>query len=166
MCGGGSSTNLIKSALPFMASGKIVKGFGRGSKELGIPTANFDEEVVDGLPAEISTGIYFGWAKLDNDPVEKMVMSIGWNPYYKNTKRSMETHILKKYSEDLYDRHLRVIITGYIRPEKNYDSLDELIKAINNDIKFANETLENDSTMIKLKNHEFLRDMTQPSSNL
>ena len=45
--------------------------------------------MIDELSDDIPTGIYFGWAKLNNDPVEKMVMSIGWNPYYKNERKSM-----------------------------------------------------------------------------
>ena len=51
--------------------------------------ANFPEQVVDNLPADISTGIYYGWASVGNGDVHKMVVSIGWNPYYKNTKKSM-----------------------------------------------------------------------------
>lgn len=53
------------------------------------PTANFPEHVVEQLPPEIQTGIYYGWAKVDDGPTHKMVMSIGWNPYYKNEKKSM-----------------------------------------------------------------------------
>jgi hypothetical protein len=30
--------NKIMKGLPFFASGKIIKGFGRGSADLGIPT--------------------------------------------------------------------------------------------------------------------------------
>lgn len=51
--------------------------------------ANFPDSVVENLPADISTGIYYGWARLSHGDVYKMVMSIGWNPYYKNTKKSM-----------------------------------------------------------------------------
>ena len=51
--------------------------------------ANFPIDVVDNLPAAVSTGIYYGWASVDRGPVYKMVMSIGWNPFYNNTKKSM-----------------------------------------------------------------------------
>lgn len=44
---------------------------------------------MDSLPEAISTGIYYGWASVDRGPVYKMVMSVGWNPFYKNTKKSM-----------------------------------------------------------------------------
>ena len=88
-------------------------------------TANFPEEVVEGLPTDVSTGVYYGWAKVDDGPVHKMVMSIGWNPYYKNEKKSMETHILHEFDSDFYGSWLRVIVCGYRRPEKNYKSLGE-----------------------------------------
>ena len=51
--------------------------------------ANFPEQVVDNLPADVSTGIYYGWASVGSGDVHKMVVSIGWNPYYKNVKKSM-----------------------------------------------------------------------------
>ena len=37
----------------------------------------------------METGIYYGFANVDRGPVYKMVMSIGWNPYFKNVKKSM-----------------------------------------------------------------------------
>ncbi|XP_063231533.1 putative riboflavin kinase [Bacillus rossius redtenbacheri] len=131
-----------QNGLPHFASGKVVKGFGRGSKELGIPTANFDEEVVNRLPESVETGVYFGWAQVDNGPVHKMVMSIGWNPFYKNTKKSMETHVLHEFQEDFYGATLKVFIVGRIRPEMNFSSVDELIAMIKNDIAVAEEELE------------------------
>ncbi|XP_072877619.1 riboflavin kinase isoform X4 [Chlorocebus sabaeus] len=113
----------IMRHLPYFCRGQVVRGFGRGSKQLGIPTANFPEQVVDNLPADISTGIYYGWASVGSGDVHKMVVSIGWNPYYKNTKKSMETHIMHTFKEDFYGEILNVAIVGYLRPEKNFDSL-------------------------------------------
>ena len=52
-------------------------------------SANFPENVVDSLPSEVKSGVYFGWASVDNGPVYKMVMSVGWNPQFQNEKRSM-----------------------------------------------------------------------------
>jgi len=51
--------------------------------------ANFPSEVIETLPKEMETGIYYGFANVDRGPVYKMVMSIGWNPYFKNVKKSM-----------------------------------------------------------------------------
>jgi len=49
----------------------------------GFPTANFSEEVISRLPSELVGGIYWGLASVDRGPVYGMVMSIGWNPFYK-----------------------------------------------------------------------------------
>lgn len=51
--------------------------------------ANFSREVVNNLPEDIATGVYYGWAQVDKSPIYKMVMSIGWNPFYKNKEKSM-----------------------------------------------------------------------------
>lgn len=51
--------------------------------------ANFPLEVVQQLPEEIGGGVYYGWASVGDGPVFKMVMSIGWNPFYNNTVKSM-----------------------------------------------------------------------------
>jgi len=52
-------------------------------------SANFEEDVVEKLPAEFECGIYCGWASVDNGSVYKMVMSVGFNPFYNNTKKTM-----------------------------------------------------------------------------
>ena len=108
---------------PYFASGIVVKGFGRGSKQLGIPTANYPDDVVDSLPVEYKQGVYYGWAQVDAGPVYKMVMSVGKNPFYNNTKRTMETYVMHTFDEDFYGSILRVLIIDYIRPMSNYNSL-------------------------------------------
>ncbi|KAJ1505453.1 riboflavin kinase [Coelomomyces lativittatus] len=57
--------------------------------------------------------------------VYPMVMSLGWNPFFKNQKRSAEVHIIHEFEDDFYGEELRVIILGYIREEKNYSTLVE-----------------------------------------
>ncbi|XP_031458237.1 riboflavin kinase [Phasianus colchicus] len=128
--------------LPYFCRGEVVKGFGRGSKELGVPTANFSEQVVESFPSDIPTGIYYGWASVGNGDVHKMVLSIGWNPFYKNIKKSVETHIINTFKEDFYGEILSVVITGYIRSEKNFNSLETLISAIREDIEEAKRQLD------------------------
>ncbi|XP_065351924.1 riboflavin kinase [Cloeon dipterum] len=145
---------MLRKGLPHFAVGKVISGFQRGSKELGCPTANFTHEVVDNLPSDVETGIYYGWANVDDGPVYKMVMSVGWNPYYKNEKKSMETHILHNFENDFYGSSLKVCMLGYLRPEKDFKSLDELIEAIQNDIKNASDTLDQPEWQ-KFKDHDF-----------
>lgn len=145
----------VKAFLPYFCRGTVIKGFGRGSKELGIPTANFPESVVEKLPDCALAGVYYGWGQVDSGPVHKMVMSIGWNPFYKNEKKSMETHIIHRFDSDFYGSDLGVVILGYIRPETTFNSLEELVDAIHNDIRIAEEELDKPSTKSFLTDNFF-----------
>ncbi|XP_036700040.1 riboflavin kinase-like [Balaenoptera musculus] len=142
--------------LPYFCCCQVVRSFGRGPKQPGIPTANFPEQVVDNLPADVSTGVYYGWASVGSGDVHKMVVSIGWNPYYKNTKKSVEAHIMHTFKEDFYGEILNVAIVGYLRPEKNFDSLESLISAIQGDIEEAKKRLDLPERL-KLKEDNFFQ---------
>lgn len=102
---------MTHKSLPYFCAGPIIKGFGRGSSEIGCPTgkkqffivfvqqfhvyfpycfiANLPLDVVKNLPEDLGAGIYFGWANVDNGDVHKAVLSIGWNPFYDNKEKSM-----------------------------------------------------------------------------
>ncbi|KAG6062877.1 riboflavin kinase [Claviceps aff. humidiphila group G2b] len=159
-----------ESPFPYKMEGKVIAGFGRGSKELGIPTANLPVDStqtpwIDAIPS----GVYFGYASLQNIPSSHaestsssssasasassgpgiglepalfpMVMSIGYNPFYKNTVRSAEVHILHKFEADFYGAHMRLLIVGFIREEKDYVSREALIEDIEEDCQVARRSL-------------------------
>ncbi|XP_017891810.1 riboflavin kinase-like, partial [Ceratina calcarata] len=63
-----------------------------------------------------------------------MVASIGWNPFYKNEKKTVEIHVLHTFENDFYGKEIQAIFTGFVRPEKDFTSEAELIKAIKSDI--------------------------------
>lgn len=135
----------IKDTLPiepWHIGGPVVKGFGRGSKVLGIPTANLSTAGYASLLSEHPSGVYFGWAGLSTRGVFKMVMSIGWNPYFNNTEKTIEPWLLHDFDEDFYGEELHLIIVGYIRPEANFSSLESLIERIHEDGRIAEEALE------------------------
>uniref|UniRef100_A0A0K8RGW5 Riboflavin kinase n=1 Tax=Ixodes ricinus TaxID=34613 RepID=A0A0K8RGW5_IXORI len=140
--------------LPLFIRGTVVKGFGRGSKQLGIPTANFSHDLVSKLPEELDCGVYYGWAAINDGPVNKMVMSVGWNPYFKNEKKSVETHIMAQFPEDFYGAMLRIVVLGYLRPEKNFSSVEELVTAIETDIRDADRNLDREE-MLRYKTNDF-----------
>eukprot|EP00834_Sanchytrium_tribonematis_P008012 NODE_832_length_3620_cov_0.696677.p4 type:complete len:149 gc:universal NODE_832_length_3620_cov_0.696677:782-1228(+) len=117
-------------------SGKVVKGFGRGSKDLGIPTANLEKKTAEELGKTLKTGIYYGYAYLHNQRYS-MVMSFGWNPFYKNTVRSCEVHLITTGLADFYDEILEIRVLGYIRPELDYTGVQDLIRDIELDIETA-----------------------------
>jgi riboflavin kinase len=127
---------------PLRLTGTVVRGFGRGSKELGIPTANLPADAYAELIGATTCGIYHGWAQVDDGPVLKMVTSVGRNPYYANETKTVEPHILYTFTGDFYGATLRLLIVGYIRPEANFSSLEALIAAIHSDIDRARDALD------------------------
>jgi len=140
---------------PIYLQGPVIKGFGRGSKELGIPTGTLFTHPDVNNPANLSdqhvqdylteTGIYYGYAKVcshEDERIVEMVMSVGYNPFYNNTVRSAEVHIMCEYEADFYGKEMKVIVLGYIRPEYDYVSKEALIEDIMIDIRAARESLK------------------------
>ena len=74
---------------PFHVRAEVIHGFGRGSRELGIPTANLDMTVVEACLGEgLENGVYFGLAEKGGEVFDS-VLSFGYNPFYNNDKRTM-----------------------------------------------------------------------------
>ncbi|CAH0677829.1 unnamed protein product [Spodoptera exigua] len=140
--------------LPLFLEGEVTKGFGRGSKDLGCPTANYPLEVVQSLPKDLEPGVYYGWAQVDKGDIYKMVANIGWCPFYQNKQMSVETHIMHKFDKDFYGSQLKIALVGYLRGEKNFNSLDDLINAIKQDIANAEKSLEQPEAQ-NIKNNKY-----------
>ncbi|KAA8649979.1 hypothetical protein EYZ11_007267 [Aspergillus tanneri] len=158
------------SPFPLRLSGPVIKGFGRGSKELGIPTANIPADGLADYP-DLQVGVYYGVVALDpaqfaytiepsTTTILPAVLSIGYNPFYKNTTRSVEIHIMSPLSApsptangepgqvkfhklpDFYGTRLNLLILGYIRPEYDYVSLEALVEDIRQDCEVARQSLQ------------------------
>lgn len=86
-----------------------------------------------------------------------MVMSIGWNPFYKNTVRSVEVHIMHDFKQDFYGSHMNLIILGFIRPEYDYVSLESLVEDIRTDIQVTRDSLAREA-YAKFKEEKYLLD--------
>ena len=140
-------------SLPFYLKGKVIPGFQRGSKELGFPTANIPIEPYQELLQVIPTGIYSGWISLEEN-VYKMAMSIGWNPFYKNEKKTIEIHIIHTFENDFYGKEIFAIALEYIRPELDFLSLEDLKSAIKDDIDYASVKL-NETNNLFYKTDKF-----------
>lgn len=73
--------------------------------------------------------------------VYPMVMSIGFNPFYNNTVRSVEVHIMHDFKVDFYETHMNILILGMIRPEYDYVDKQSLIDDIKTDIDVSGRSL-------------------------
>jgi len=74
--------------------GTVVSGFGRGSAELGIPTANLDgEALARGLDGSVSgifaafSRVFFEKDKVLSEKIFPAVLSVGYNPQFDNGEK-------------------------------------------------------------------------------
>lgn len=60
---------------PIRVEAQVIRGFGRGSRELGIPTANIRPEDIPGIFEHQASGIYYGYAQVNGDKPTPMICS-------------------------------------------------------------------------------------------
>ncbi|KAI1785361.1 riboflavin kinase [Ganoderma leucocontextum] len=152
-----------REPFPLRMEGKVIKGYGRGSKDLGFPTANLPvNDTQTPWISSIDSGVYFGWSSLRLPPAEgsdqaatkfsiyPMVMLIGYNPFYENTERSAEVHILHDFAgRDFYSFEMRLLIMGFIRPERSYPGKQDLIDDIEMDCDVAWRSFEREAWSLR-----------------
>jgi len=109
---------------PPEVEGIVVRGDGRG-RELGFPTANLD--VPEGLLVP-PDGVYAGWTR-----DRLAAISIGTNPHFDGVERRVEAHLLD-FDADLYGERLVVELWSPIREQRRFDSLEDLVAAIDDDV--------------------------------
>ena len=114
--------------------GYVVKGHQRG-RELGFPTANVRSrtEVVPG------NGIYATLVQVGGRQMHS-VTSIGVNPTFGAGPRTIETHLLD-FDEDLYGRRLQVFFVERLREERNFPSVEGLVRQVKDDVVHARRVL-------------------------
>ena len=126
---------------PIRLSGKVVRGFQRGSKQLGFPTANLDPAAFrDSLPS-LPYGVYMGWAQVEEGEVHPTVLSLGTNPTFNAKEDTLEAYILHSFPHDFYGQRLQLLITAFLRPQYTLTNLDDLIAWIRQDVTTAEEAL-------------------------
>ncbi|RKF77314.1 Riboflavin kinase [Golovinomyces cichoracearum] len=70
-----------------------------------------------------------------------MVISIGYNPFFKNTTRSAEAHVLAGFEKDFYGCEMRVCLLGFVRNEEDYENAEALIDDIRIDCEVTRQSL-------------------------
>ena len=136
---------------PHRFVGRVVQGFQRGSKDLGWPTANLDPAAFESSLDDSTEGVYVGWASVtaktlapEAQRVHKAVLSVGWNPHFDDVKRrTVEVYLCHDFGGvDFYGEPMKLVIGAFLRPQAKFDSLEELITAITDDVEFGQQALE------------------------
>lgn len=116
---------------PPSVTGTIVEGDRRG-RQIGVPTANVVPPAEQALPAD---GVYTTMVTW-NGHRHAAVTNVGIRPTVDGTRRLVESHLLD-WSGTLYHETLTTHFLHRLRPEKKFDSLDDLILQIRRDVETA-----------------------------
>jgi riboflavin kinase/FMN adenylyltransferase len=121
---------------PHRMTGAVVHGAHRG-RDLGYPTANLSAESLGLVPAD---GVYAGWltrvTRPTDDPERTLpaAISVGTNPTFDGTVRTVEAYVLDRTDLDLYDEEVSLEFVERIRPTLRFDSVDDLLTAMAGDV--------------------------------
>lgn len=119
----------------YTIAGEVIRGNKIG-RTINFPTANqqLDNRLI--LP---KFGVYLSYACIDG-VIYKGVTNIGVKPTVeKNGQPLAETHF-PDFEGDLYGRNIAVRLKEYIRPEKRFDSIEELTAQITGDTELCRNT--------------------------
>ncbi|MGW1871028.1 bifunctional riboflavin kinase/FAD synthetase [Streptomyces mauvecolor] len=122
---------------PHRVEGVVVRGAQRG-RELGYPTANVETLPHTAIPAD---GVYAGWLTADGERMPAAI-SVGTNPQFDGTERTVEAYAIDRVGLDLYGLHVAVDFLAYVRGMAKFDSIEDLLEAIGNDVKRSTELIE------------------------
>ncbi len=128
---------------PHKVVGTVVHGMHRG-RELGYPTANLSQDALGLVPAD---GVYAGWlTRLELSPEHPdrllpAAISVGTNPTFDDVLRTVEAYVLDREDLDLYDEEVSVEFVEHIRPTLRFDSVEELLTAMAEDVEQCRRVL-------------------------
>lgn len=119
---------------PHRVEGIVVRGAQRG-RELGYPTANLETLPHTAIPAD---GVYAGWLTADGE-VMPAAISVGTNPQFAGTERTVEAYAIDRVDLDLYGLHVAVDFLAYIRGQEKFETLDALKECMARDVEEARQ---------------------------
>lgn len=121
------ANKLLYSGFSFTA--EVSHGDARG-RTIGFPTAN---QLYPELLVRPKFGVYISQVTVDGKNYNA-ITNIGVRPTYKTNTVGCETYI-KDFSGDIYGKQMKTRLIKFVREEQKFSSLEELKKAILNDVK-------------------------------
>jgi len=116
----------------FSINGRVTEGDQRG-RTIGFPTANI--ELGESLQPKL--GVYAVRVHIEGAKDAVLgVANIGNRPTFDKRDVLLEAHLFD-FSEDIYEKHLRVELVAFLRPEMKFDGLESLKAQIQKDSRVA-----------------------------
>ncbi len=122
-------------------SGPVVEGDRRG-RELGFPTANVAVPQGMAVPGD---GVYAGRFRVDSEPSvwRPAAISVGTNPTFGGDARRVEAFVIDApVGYDVYGRWADVEFVERIRPMLRFDSVEDLVERMTEDVQHARHLLD------------------------
>jgi riboflavin kinase/FMN adenylyltransferase len=116
-------------------TGQVGAGAQRG-RTIGFPTTNLIVPPERLLPAN---GVYATFVQWNSKRLP-CVTNVGIRPSFSENTRTIETHIFD-FDQDIYEQTLVLEFVERLRPEKKFDSIDDLITRISQDAQQARALL-------------------------
>ncbi len=121
----------------YFIDGTVVSGDGRGNS-LGFPTANIKFDIEHKLVP--SNGVYLVFSIIGDEKFFGMA-NLGFRPtFHIDKKKTLEVHFLN-FSGDLYGTKLTVFFLDFLRDEKKFYSVDDLLIQLKKDKEYANNLI-------------------------
>lgn len=111
----------------YAIGGEVVVGNKLG-RTIGFPTSNI---MIDEEMATPPNGVYITYC-IYNGVKYPSVTNVGVKPTIGSYKKNVETHIFN-FDKELYGKNIRVEFVKRTRPEKKFESVEELSKQIKSD---------------------------------
>ena len=145
-------------AAPLGLRGPVARGYGRGGKDLGVPTANLPEDLFGDALRTVDAGVYGAWATLARDgPAAEprpAVVNVGYSPTFvdaENPLKIAEAHLLDYEGGDFYGETMALVLVSRQRPERKFPDFPTLLANIRNDIDVARRALAGDAALRALR---------------
>lgn len=106
----------------------VIDGDKRG-RSIGFPTANLIPVARKVLPAD---GVYATLATVDGVRFQAAT-NIGTRPTFGGGQRLVEAFLLD-FDEEIYGKELKVEFVARLRPEQDFESVDDLVSQIHRDV--------------------------------
>lgn len=116
--------------------GRVIEGDKRG-RTLGFPTVNIAVEESKLLP---KNGIYAGRIYVDGKKYNG-VMSLGVRPTFYNSTSVLPEFFIFDFNEEIYGKDVKVEVIKYLREEKKYNIIDDLVSQMRKDVLLSKEIL-------------------------
>ena len=120
-------------SLPYIVKGTIVEGRKIG-RQIGYPTANILPEKDRLYPPN---GVYLTKTKYRNKTYNS-ITNIGCNPTVRGKNRIIETYI-DDFCQMVYGESICIKFYKWLREERKFSNLDELVEQLNSDAKICRE---------------------------